>query len=429
MALRSPLTRKRLAYTGFIVASLAIGAAWWTLSKPPAPTFQTVVAERGDIITSITASGSLQAVGTVEVGSEVSGLIKELHADFNTPVKQGQVLARIDPSTFESRVLQGEAQLAIAQAQLDQAKAELREAERDFETKRKLSTSGWYSARGTETAEAALARARASVKLSEANLLQARANLNQARIDLSRTYIRAPVDGIVISRAINIGQTVAASFQTPTLFTIAENLAEMQVEAAVDEADIGSVAPGQRAEFTVDAYPDRIFEGEVKEVRLASGEADADKATASSGVVTYTVIITAPNKDGKLLPNMTANATIFLGEVRDVLKLPVMALSYKPAAIAVQEARNMPPGGGFGPPGMGGRRAAGNAANAAAQTPAPGMENLPKGQRGAVWVLGPKGQPEQKPVAIGVRTDEEISVVGGPLKAGDKVILSESAPS
>lgn len=429
MAPRSPLTRKRLAYTGFIVASLAIGAAWWTLSKPPAPTFQTVVAERGDIITSITASGSLQAVGTVEVGSEVSGLIKELHADFNTPVKQGQVLARIDPSTFESRVLQGEAQLAIAQAQLDQAKAELREAERDFETKRKLSTSGWYSARGTETAEAALARARASVKLSEANLLQARANLNQARIDLSRTYIRAPVDGIVISRAINIGQTVAASFQTPTLFTIAEDLAEMQVEAAVDEADIGSVAPGQRAEFTVDAYPDRIFEGEVKEVRLASGEADADKATASSGVVTYTVIITAPNKDGKLLPNMTANATIFLGEVRDVLKLPVMALSYKPAAIAVQEARNMPPGGGFGPPGMGGRRAAGNAANAAAQTPAPGMENLPKGQRGAVWVLGPKGQPEQKPVAIGVRTDEEISVVGGPLKAGDKVILSESAPS
>lgn len=429
MAPRSPLTRKRLAYTGFIVASLAIGAAWWTLSKPPAPTFQTVVAERGDIITSITASGSLQAVGTVEVGSEVSGLIKELHADFNTPVKQGQVLARIDPSTFESRVLQGEAQLAIAQAQLDQAKAELREAERDFETKRKLSTSGWYSARGTETAEAALARARASVKLSEANLLQARANLNQARIDLSRTYIRAPVDGIVISRAINIGQTVAASFQTPTLFTIAEDLAEMQVEAAVDEADIGSVAPGQRAEFTVDAYPDRIFEGEVKEVRLASGEADAEKTAASSGVVTYTVIITAPNKDGKLLPNMTANATIFLGEVRDVLKLPVMALSYKPAAIAVQEARNMPPGGGFGPPGMGGRRAAGNAANAAAQTPAPGMENLPKGQRGAVWVLGPKGQPEQKPVAIGVRTDEEISVVGGPLKAGDKVILSESAPS
>ena len=428
MALRFPLSRKRLAYTGFIVASLAIGAAWWTYSKPEGPTYQTVVAERGDIVTSITASGSLQAVGTVEVGSEVSGLIKELHADFNTPVKKGQVLARIDPSTFESRVLQGEAQLAIAQAQLDQAKAELREAERDFETKRKLSTSGWYSARGTETAEAALARARAAVKLSEASLLQARANLNQARIDLSRTYIRAPVDGIVISRAINIGQTVAASFQTPTLFTIAEDLAEMQVEAAVDEADIGSVTPGQRAEFTVDAYPDRIFEGEVKEVRLASGEADAEKASANTGVVTYTVIITAPNKEGKLLPNMTANATIFLGEVRDVLKLPVMALSYRPAAIAAQEARNMPPGGGFGPPGMGGRPAAEKPKTEPAPLP-PGMENLPKGQRGTVWVIGQKGKPEMKPVAVGVRTDEEVSVVGGPLQPGDKVIIGESVAS
>ena len=428
MALRFPLSRKRLVYTGFIVASLGIGAAWWMFSKPAGPAYQTVAAERGDIVTSITASGSLQAVGTVEVGSEVSGLIKELHADFNTPVKKDQVLARIDPSTFESRVLQGEAQQAIAQAQLDQARADLREAERDFETKRKLSTSGWYSARGTETAEAALARARAAVKLAEANLLQARANLNQARIDLSRTYIRAPVDGIVISRAINIGQTVAASFQTPTLFTIAEDLAEMQVEAAVDEADIGAVAPGQRAEFTVDAYPDRTFEGEVKEVRLASGEADAEKASANTGVVTYTVIITAPNKEGKLLPNMTANATIFLGEVRDALKLPVMALSYKPAAIAAEEARNMPPGGGFGPPGMGGRPAA-EKPKAEPSTPPPGMENLPKGQRGMVWVLGPKGQPEQKPVAIGVRTDEEVSVVGGPLKEGDKVIIGESTPS
>lgn len=429
MVSRPAFSRKRLAYTGFIVASLAVGAAWWTFSKPPGPTFQTVVAERGDIITSITASGSLQAVGTVEVGSEVSGLIKELHADFNTPVKKDQVLARIDPSTFEAKVLQGEAQLAIAQAQLDQARAELREAERDYETKSKLSTSGWYSARGTQTAEAALAKARAAVKLSEANLLQARANLNQARIDLSRTYIRAPVDGIVISRSINIGQTVAASFQTPTLFTIAEDLAEMQVEAAVDEADIGSVAPGQRAEFTVDAYPDRTFEGEVKEVRLASGETDTESTSASTGVVTYTVIITAPNKEGKLLPNMTANATIFLGEVRNVLKLPVMALSYKPTAIAAQEARNMPPGGGFGPPGAGGRRPAGGAANAAQPAVPPGMENLPKGQRGMVWVVGRKGEPEPRPVAIGVRTDEEVSVVGGPLKAGDKVIIGESAAS
>lgn len=429
MALRFPLTRKRLAYTGFIVASLAIGAAWWTFNKPKGPVYQTVVAEQGDIITSITASGSLQAVGTVEVGSEVSGLIKELHADFNTPVKKGQVLARIDPSTFEARVLQGEAQLATAQAQLDQARADLKEAERDYETKRKLSTSGWYSARGTETAEAQLAKARASVKLAEASLLQARANLNQARIDLSRTYIRAPVDGIVISRAVNIGQTVAASFQTPTLFTIAEDLAEMQVEAAVDEADIGSVAPGQRAEFTVDAYPDRVFEGEVKEVRLASGDASAEKTAGSGGVVTYTVIITAPNKDGKLLPNMTANATIFLGEVRDVLKLPVMALSYKPAAIAAQDASRLPPGGGFGPPGMGARRPAAEQPKAEPAALPPGMENVPKGKRGTVWVVGAKGKPEMKPVAIGVRTDEEVSVVGGPLKPGDKVIIGESAAS
>lgn len=426
MVSRPMLSRKRLVYTGAVVAAVAIGVAWWAMSKPSGPAFQTVVAERGDIVTSITASGSLQAVGTVEVGSEVSGLIKELHADFNTPVKKGQVLARIDPSTFESRVLQGEAQQAVAQAQLDQARAELTEAQRDFETKRKLSTSGWYSARGTETAEAALAKARAAVKLAQANLLQAEANLNQARIDLSRTYIRAPVDGIVISRAINIGQTVAASFQTPTLFTIAEDLAEMQVEAAVDEADIGSVAPGQRAEFTVDAYPGRTFAGEVKEVRLASGDTEAEQAT-TSGVVTYTVIISAPNTDGRLLPNMTANATIFLGEVRDVLKVPVMALSYRPTEIAAMEARNMPPGGGFGPPAGGSGRPSGGETRAA--PPPPGMENVPKSQRGTVWVLGQKGEPEMKPVAIGVRTDDEVSVVAGPLKAGDRVIVGESAAS
>lgn len=419
------ISRKRLAYAGLIAAAVALAAGWWAFSKPSGPVYQTVVAERGDIITSITASGSLQAVGTVEVGSEVSGLIKELHADFNTPVKKGQVLARIDPSTFEARVLQGEAQLAIAEAQLEQARADAKEAERDFATKQKLSANGWYSARGTETAEAALAKARASVKLAEANLLQARANLNQARIDLSRTVIRAPVDGIVISRAINIGQTVAASFQTPTLFTIAEDLAEMQVEAAVDEADIGAVAPGQRAEFTVDAYPGRTFAGEVKEVRLASGDGEADKL-ASTGVVTYTVIITAPNGEGKLLPNMTANATIFLGEVRDVLKLPIMALSYKPTAVAMEEARTMPRNDAFGPPP--GNRSNGGAPASPPPAP-PGLEDVPASQRGEVWVLGARGEPEPRPIAIGVRTDEEVSVIGGPLAEGDKVIISESAVS
>ncbi|MGK2284531.1 efflux RND transporter periplasmic adaptor subunit [Pedomonas sp. V897] len=422
-------SRRRLLLIGGLLAIAAAGFTAWTFSASKRPVYQTVVAEQGDIVTRITASGSLQAVGTVEVGSEVSGLIKELYADFNTPVKKGQVLARIDPSTFEARVLQGEAQEATALAQLEQARADLKEAERDYETKRKLSTSGWYSARGTETAEATLAKARAAVKLAEANLLQARANLNQARIDLSRTYIRAPVDGIVISRAINVGQTVAASFQTPTLFTIAEDLSEMQVEAKVDEADIGAVSPGQRAEFTVDAYPDQVFHGEVKEVRLASGDTGQTQAT-STGVVTYTVIITAPNKDGKLLPNMTANATIYLGEVKNVLKLPIMALSYEPAAIAAEAARRAPPpAGGFGPPmgpPRGGNRTAPppEAAEPADQPP-PGV----KGQPGTVWVLARDGKPERRPVFTGVRTDEEVAVVGGKLQPGEKVIISESAAS
>ena len=420
-------SRRRLAIIGAFLALAAIGYAAWSFRSSDAPVYQTVAAERGDITTHITASGSLQAVGTVEVGSEVSGLIKELYADFNTPVKKGQVLARIDPSTFEARVLQGEAQQATAQAQLDQAKADLKEAERDYETKRKLSTSGWYSARGTETAEATLEKARAAVKLAEASLLQAKANLNQARIDLSRTYIRAPVDGVVISRAINVGQTVAASFQTPTLFTIAEDLAEMQVEAEVDEADIGSVAPGQRAEFTVDAYPDQVFHGEVKEVRLASGDTEQEQTT-STGVVTYTVIITAPNKQGKLLPNMTANATIYLGEVKNVLKLPIMALSYEPTAIAAEAASRAtggfgPQGGPMGPPPGGNRKANGPHPEGAEGKPAGA-----KGQPGTVWVLAQNGEPERRPVFTGVRTDEEVAIVGGKLQPGEHVIIGESAP-
>lgn len=400
------MSRRRLAFIGAILLTIALGYAVWAAQQPDGPVYQTAEAVRGDLATRTTASGRIKAVDTVEVGSQVSGLIAELHADFNTPVKKGQVLARIDPSTYEARVNQNEAELATAKARLDQARADLLEAQRDYDAKRKLGASGYFAARGVETAEATLVKARAALALAKASLEQVQANLNQSRIDLSRTFIRAPVDGVVIDRAINIGQTVAASFQAPKLFVIAKDLSEMQVEASVDEADIGSVAPGQRAEFTVDAYPDRIFNGQVKEVRIAGVE--------NQNVITYTVIITAPNRDGKLLPNMTANATIFLGEVRNVLKVPVMALNYQPAEIAAKAAGQAGAAGGNG---SNGGPAAG---------PAKGSDGE-KGKPGMVWVLNGKGKPEQRPVRVGSANDEEAGIIGGALKPGEKVIIGETA--
>ena len=503
-----PMISRRLVLIGATAIIVAAAGGFWMLRDGDKAAFQIQVVEKGDIISTISASGKLQAVGTVEVGSQVSGQISEILVDFNSPVKRGQLLARIDPSTFEAKVLQAQANLATANATLAQAKANLLEAQRDYDTKKALLDSGYYSVRAIQTAEATLMAARASVTSAQAAIRERAASLNQARIDLTRTYIRAPVDGVVIDRQVDSGQTVAASLSAPTLFVIAEDLSQMQVEANVDEADIGNVKAGQRVEFTVDAFPDATFAGEVRQVRIAGVE--------TSNVISYTVIITAPNRDGRLLPMMTANATIYLGEIKNVLKVPMAALQFKPrdpeaekAQVAAQSGN--PLAATMGPPGMRGLRAAGGTQNqnggqggASSRRPDPAkmLEDLTEdltltrdqqsrvraileeslagrpafnspptdaqraemrqrreamrekikavltppqatlfdemqpvrgangesGKAGTVYVLDARGEADERNILIGASDDDWAAVIGGRLKAGDKVIVGQSMP-
>lgn len=492
------ITRKALPWIALAAGLAAL--AWYFLARPaPPPAYQTVAAESGDITTAIAASGKLQAVDTVEIGSQVSGQIVALYADYNTAVKRGQVLARIDPGTFAARAEQSAAQAAGARAEVAQAGARVREAQaalleaqRDYRSKQELTKRGFFPARSLETVEAqvsaaraGLEAARAATSAASAGVRQAGASLQQNRLDIDRAVIRSPIDGVVIDRTIDLGQTVAASLQAPKLFVIAKDLTLMQVEAAVDEADIGRVVVGQRVKFSVDAFPDDEFTGRVAQVRIAGVE--------NQNVVTYTVVIEAPNPSARLLPGMTANAEIVLGELRNVLKIPAAALRWRPAADAPPSA---PPGGGFdvgagggpggGGGGGGGRRERMNpdrmverldreldlsdaqttavravvarglqsmaaapradrrrrreamreeiaallmpeqAAKYAATAPADGAGRGRRGAPGLVHVVGPDG----RPVARAVRTIEgdgdSVAVVGGVLKAGEQVITGEA---
>ena len=299
---------------------------------------ETAAIDSGDIVRSVATSGAVRPLITVEVGSQLSGQIAEIYADFNTPVEKGQLLALIDAQTFESRVLQDRANLRVAesnvvvqQASIDRANANLRRAQLEFERAEPLREKGTLSASEYDTALANFESAKADLTMAEAQLQnalaaleQGKASLETAQIDLERTNIRSPIDGVVIERAVDQGQTVAASFSAPVLFRIAQDLREIQIEANVDEADIGNVREGNLVTFSVDAYPDDEFTGEVDQVRLASLELN--------NVVTYTVIITAKNPRMRLLPGMTAIVEIVTGTSEGVLRVPNEALRFRPPA-------------------------------------------------------------------------------------------------
>lgn len=365
-----------------LVAGGAFGLQAW-LKRNATPEYKTTRIERGAITASVAASGTLNPVVSVQVGSQISGQLKEILVDFNSEVKQGQLIARIDPETYEQRVRQAQAdvdaarslvmtqQANIAAQQAEVLKAEVNAADalRDLERKQQLVEKGFISAAERDKAQAtynALAQqvntAKAQARVADANarnaeavVKQREAALAQARIDLGRTEIKAPVNGIVIKRSVEKGQTVAASLQAPELFIIAENLTDMQVDAAIDESEIGRIRIGQKATFTVDAFPGRSFEGTVKQIRKA--------AQNVSNVVTYTVVITASNPNKELLPGMTANVKVVTDSRDDVLKVANAALRYRPAdAQSDRSARpaamaSAPPGGQNGQNGpMGGMR-------------------------------------------------------------------------
>ncbi len=302
--------------------------------------YETGKVDRGDIETSVSSSGSVSALVTVTVGSQISGILQDVLVDYNARVKKNQLLAIIDPATYRSRVQSAEADLLVQQAnvgsaevQLGNAEVLLAQAQRDHERARQLAERGLISTNDLEKARNAFEQAQNNVKIAQASVNNARAqavkvkaNLDQARIDLSRTEIRSPVDGVVVARKVDPGQTVAAAMQAPTLFQIAQDLALVQIETLVDEADIGSIREGARATFSVDAYPERTFRGQVRQVRI--------NGVATQNVVTYSVMVQAENRDQVLLPGMTANVKIITDEREQVLRVPGSALRFRPAAAA-----------------------------------------------------------------------------------------------
>lgn len=343
---------------GWAVAAVALvvagGAAlWWWKSGSDAVQYRTAAIERGSLQATVAASGAVNPVALVSVGSQVSGQIRDLYVDFNSEVKAGQLLAQIDPETFEYRVrsaqadvdaasaavMTAQASLLAAKTQVSRAQVDLMEAQRDHDRKQSLVEKQFIaqseadkaralvntSTEALKAVQAQVGVAQAQVQSAQANVAQRQAALAQARVDLARTRITAPVNGIVIKRTIEKGQTVAASLQAPELFVLAKNLSDMQVEAAIDESDVGRLQVGQKATFTVDAFPGQTFEGQIRQVRKA--------ATNVANVVTYVAVVGFSNDAGKLLPGMTANVRV-VTDVRDkVLKVPNAALRVRIAGV------------------------------------------------------------------------------------------------
>jgi HlyD family secretion protein len=311
-----------------VIISLAVGlpmiAAGGVYARRDhaAPGVFTAAVTRGPIVSAIAATGTVEAVTTVEVGSQVTGTIQSLGADFNSIVKKGQVLVRLDPAVMQSTVEQARANLERASADVDRLRVALADADRKLSLARDLAARQLIPAADLEDAVVEKQSAEAQVGSAEAATSQARASLRQAQVNLEKTVIASPIDGIVIARSVDIGQTVSASVSAPTLFVIAADMTQMQVNASVDESDVGRIAAGQTVSFTVDAYPNDTFHGTVEQVRL--------NPEVSSNVVTYTAIVSAPNPELKLKPGMTANLTIEVARRNGVLRVPVSALRFRP---------------------------------------------------------------------------------------------------
>jgi HlyD family secretion protein len=378
-------------------------AVWTTRSKPATTEYLSQPVKRTDITETVTATGELASLTKVTVGTEISGVIDTLTVDYNDHVKVGQVLATINTDKLESQARQAEASLEVAQAKLLQAKATVVEAKAELarlKQVRELSGGRMPSQKDLDAQEATVKRAEADEASAAASVTQAKGSLDAIRIDIRKAVIRSPIDGIVLNRAVEKGQTVAASFNTPTLFELAEDLARMKLEVDVDEADVGSVKVGQDATFRVDAYGDRTFKSKVTQVR--------NTATTTSGVVTYVTVLSVDNSELLLRPGMTATADIIVASVSNVLVVPNSALRFEPP----QQAQRPAGGSGGGllgsimprPPGF--DRPANGAANGKRQ----------------VWVLK-DGQPAMVPVLTGMTDGKVTQIVSGDLPIDAAVII------
>jgi HlyD family secretion protein len=365
---------KKILIGATVVIALGIIAFIAFRSKEEELKFRTEKVTRGDIVQTVTATGTVNAVTTVLVGTQVSGTIKHIYVDFNSPVKKGQLIAQIDPATFEAQMEQARANLLLASANLEKAVASLADAQRTMNRNRELFSRNLIARSELDTSETNYETAKAQVSASKAQVSQAEAALKNAETNLRYTRILSPVDGIVISRNVDVGQTVAATFQTPTLFTIAQDLTKMQIDTNVDEADIGKIKAGQDVEFTVDAYPDITFKGRASQLRIAP--------IIVQNVVTYDVVIRVDNPEIKLKPGMTANVSIIVAGKNDVLKIPNAALRFRP--------------------------------------PETGKPSVFKGT--GVWTLE-NGKPGRIEVATGISDGNYTEIVSGELKEGQEIIV------
>jgi len=429
------------------VAALSVGFGAWVMRGNSDVQYRTTPADRGDIAYTISATGTPNAVVTVQVGSQVSGNIKTLYADFNTRVKKDQVVAQIDPQLFQAKVDQARANLNAAQASVLNAQAQIHKNEADVASAKaavadakanevkarsavndakvkldrrvELVKEGILSREDGDTAQATYDQAQAMLEAAQAQTVAAQTNvtalqaqvevarsqltsaqaqvkqseaaLKQAEVDLENTVIRAPVDGVVVARHVDVGQTVAASMQAPTLFDIAQDLTQMQVDTNVAEADVGRVQVGQQANFTVDAYPGHIFQGTVSSIRKAPINVQ--------NVVTYDVVIAASNPDLKLFPGMTANVKILIDRHNDVLRIPNAALRFHPPDAAPRTAQR-------------------------AQSGQPGARRQAVADQQTVWVMAGNEKPRPVAVTTGLTDGTYTEVSGGGLKPGDEVVVA-----
>jgi len=428
--------RKTIGVALLLACVVIVGGIAW-LRSGSRPQYQAVPVTRGEIVASISATGTMNAVTTVQVGSQISGMIKELHADFNSRVEKGQLIARIDPEIFEAKLQQASAELESAQTTILNQQANVARAEADLlsaKANRARADAGVRDARikhvsrdalfkeggisreerdsaqatfdsavaqldaaaaAVRAAEAQLQVARAQLQSAEAAVRQKQATVRAAEVDLDHTYIRAPVNGVVIARNVDVGQTVAASLQAPTLFLIAEDLTKMQVDTSVDEADISRVKVDLPSTFTVDAYPGETFAGKILQIRQAPMNVQ--------NVVTYNVVIEVDNTDLRLMPGMTANVKIVVAEKHDVLRVPNAALRFRPRLAQSSDG----------------------AAKAATGGDALGAEP-DRGNRKTVWVLE---RQKLRPLVIGLGiTDGAVSeVLEGDLRVGQAVIVGTAS--
>ena len=374
------MKKKFVIISVITLLSIAAGLFFYFKANGKNAAYKTEKVSRGEIKSEVTATGTVEAVTTVSVGTQVSGTIKYLYADFNSPVKKGQLLAQIDPATVQAQVDQARANLFSARANMEKAAVAVIDARRTYERSKELFAQNFIARSDLDTAETNLHSAEAQQKVTQAQVGQAQASLKIAETNLQYTNIISPVNGTVISRSVDVGQTVAASFQTPTLFSIAQDLTKMQIKTSVDEADIGKVQTGQDVSFTVDAYPDTVFNGKVSEVRNAP--------TTVSNVVTYDVIIKVDNPQLRLKPGMTANVSITTEIRHDVLRVPNAALRFKPAV-------------------------------AAEKSEASQERHRIKGTK--VWILE-KEQPRPVQVTLGISDGNYTEISTGDLRAGQNVI-------